>query len=268
MADFNIRGKRIIVTGGSRGIGAAATRFLASQGARVVIFDIRDDLGKAVAEDASARFSTQVSYLPVDVSKRKETVDGVDAAVKILGGLDGLISAAGILRPCPAENISEADLDQILDVNLKGTIYMNQAVFPYLRDNNNNAGGTIVNIGSDAGLDPVVNQAHYAASKGGVHSYTRTVAYEWAKYKIRVNAVVPAMRTDMVNDLLQVVPEEKRKEALEELEKWLATKIPLGGRLGDPDLDLAPVLAFLVSDSSRFVTGQLVPVNGGMGYVR
>ncbi|KAJ5759522.1 hypothetical protein N7520_006678 [Penicillium odoratum] len=256
----SLKGKRIIVTGGARGIGAAATQILAKQGAHVFILDINDDLAKALITELSTQLCTQIDYAHVDVSKKAEVVRGVAEAVKILGGLDCLIHSAGIESQSCIEDLSETDIDLVLDVNLKGTIYTNQAVFPYMKD----AGGNILNIGSDMGVDPFPGVSIYGASKGAVHSFTRSAAKEWGKYNIRVNALLPAVHTELWDEFRNSLS----PEMLGGLDQMMSEKILLGGKMGDPTRHLAPVIAFLMSDCSSFMTSQLIPVNGGLGQVR
>lgn len=256
----SIHGKRIIVTGGARGIGAAAVRAFVKEGAKVVSWDVLDDLGEKVVAEANAAGPGSASYRHVDISKRDQVFAAVEESVKELGGLDALFNIAGVERKAPAEQIPEDDLDLILNVNVKGTIFTNQAVFPHLKDH----GGVIVNFGSDAGLNPDPNAAHYSASKGAVMAFTRTAAWEWGPYGIRVNSVAPVIRTPMYEEYLaRMSPEERAAH-----EQGVAHAIRLGGKPGDPDQDLAPVLVFLASDASRFITGQVIAVNGGTSYVR
>lgn len=257
---IGIENKRIIVTGGARGIAAAAVQVFAKEGANVVSFDVSDDAGETVARAASAAGPGTVSYRHVNVSSRQEVFDGVDSAVAELGGLDALFNIAGIERQSPLEDLSEEDLDAVLDVNLKGTFFTNQAVFPHLKD----AGGSIINFGSDTGLVPNPNGAHYSASKGGVMAFTRTAAAEWGRYGIRVNSLIPAIWTSMYDEFRdRLAPDQ-----LAALDAGMAQMIPLGGKLGDPETDLAPVLVFLASDASKFITGQIISVNGGLAQVR
>jgi 2-hydroxycyclohexanecarboxyl-CoA dehydrogenase len=258
----SLKGKRFIVTGGARGIGAAAARILAVQGARLAIFDIKDELGASIAERLATEFQTHVIYLHVDVSCRTSVTEGVLAATKSLDGFDGLFHAAGIERQSPPEEmLAEADLDAILNVNIKGTVLMNQDVFPYLKDG---GGGVILNVGSDEGLDPCPWLAHYAASKGAVHSYVRAIAKGWGQFNIRVNAILPAVWTEMFDEYR----EQLSVAELEVVDQRIADRIVLGGRLGDPNEHLAPVISFLMSDCACFITGQLFPVNGGQVQVR
>jgi NAD(P)-dependent dehydrogenase (short-subunit alcohol dehydrogenase family) len=257
---IGIEGKRVVVTGGARGIGAAAVGTLVSEGARVVSFDVTDDAGTAIAEAGTAAGPGTASFRHTDVSDRAEVEASLREAHAELGGLDAVLNIAGIERRAALEDMSEAELDEMLDVNLKGIFFMCQAAFPYLRDR----GGSIVNFGSNAGLVPYPLGSHYSAAKAGVMALTRTASYEWGSYGIRVNSVAPAIWTPMYDEFRQrMSPDE-----LVEHEATMKALIPLGGRLGDPKRDLAPVLVFLVSDASRFITGQIIMVDGGAGQVR
>ncbi|KAF4153825.1 hypothetical protein CNMCM6069_000250 [Aspergillus lentulus] len=181
----SLKGKCIIITGGARGIGAAGARLLASQGAKLAIFDIRDDLGYTVAKEISSTSAVQAKYYHVDVSKK-----------------------AGISDASPCEDLTEDEVNRMVDVNLKGTIYANQAVFPYMKK----SGGSILNVGSDTGLDPFPGLAHYSASKGAVHRFTRTIAKEWGSCNIRVNALLPAAWTDLVEEhMSRMSPDESHQ---------------------------------------------------------
>jgi NAD(P)-dependent dehydrogenase (short-subunit alcohol dehydrogenase family) len=257
----NIEGKRIIVTGGARGIGEAAVRTFVAEGASVVSLDVLDDAGQQVAEAATAAGPGSATYQHLDISRRDEVFRVIDEAAGQLGGLDALCNIAGIEYNAALEDITEEDLDKILDVNVKGTFFTNQAAFPHLRDS---GGGSIVNVGSDAGLSMYPNGAHYSASKGAVMSMTRCAAGEWGKHGIRANSLVPAIWTPMYE-------EYRARMSADELamhEMVMSAMVPLGGKLGDPMVDLAPVLVFLTSDASKFITGQIISVNGGIGQVR
>jgi NAD(P)-dependent dehydrogenase (short-subunit alcohol dehydrogenase family) len=257
---FEITGKRVIITGGARGMGAATVAEFARQGAHVAIFDVREDIGHDVALGATASGPGTVSYYHVDVSSRTSVFEGVRSSVDALGGLDAMFNFAGIQRRAPVEHMTDDEWDLVFDINVKGTFHMNQAVFPHLRER----GGSIVNVGSDDALRPQINGCHYSASKGAVISFTRSVAGEWAHYGIRVNALVPAIWTPMYDEYrFAMSPDE-----LAAHDKSQLTRIPLGGRLGDAETDLAPVMVFLASSASKFITGQMIPVNGLLGWVR
>jgi NAD(P)-dependent dehydrogenase (short-subunit alcohol dehydrogenase family) len=179
------------------------------------------------------------------------------AAAAELGGIQALVHAAGIRTEARAEDLTDADWDDVLETNARATFVVNQEVFPHLREA---GGGRILNFASGAALYPYVGAAHYSASKAAVIAWTRTIAHEWGRYGIAVNAVNPAMWTPIY--------EAKRShltpEQLAAHDASMRERIPIGGRLGDPDRDLAPVLVFLLGDGARFITGQLVSVDGGM----
>ena len=244
--------RRIIVTGGASGIAAAGVRAFAREGARVASLDVADEAGERVAAAAGPT----VTYHHCDVAHRAE-VDRVFAhAVAVLGGLDVLVHAAGVERATPAEDIDDEEWDLVFAVNVKGTLYTNQAAFRHLREH----GGRILNFGSGAGIRGQRGSAHYSAAKAAVMSWTRTVAQEWGSYGITVNSIVPAIWTPMYDaHRARMSPEQL---AIHDL--TMQHVVPLGGRLGDADRDLAPVLVFLAGDGARFITGQVIAVDGGM----
>jgi NAD(P)-dependent dehydrogenase (short-subunit alcohol dehydrogenase family) len=257
---ISIDGVRVLVTGGARGIGAAAVSVLAACGARVVSFDVVDAAGRDVAENATSTGPGTAVYRHVDVARRTEVVDSVQWAVSELGGLDGLLNIAGIERRTSIEDMTEDDLEQVLAVNLKGTVFMCQAALSHLRVR----GGSIVNFGSDAGLKPYPLGAHYSSSKAAVMAFTRCAAHEWGSHGIRVNSVAPVIWTPMYDEYrARLTPEELSAHDVRR-----RAEIPLGGQQGDPVTDLAPVLVFLLSDASKFITGQIIAVNGGSLCVR
>lgn len=254
---MSLAAKRIVVTGGARGIAASAVAALARAGAAVASLDVLDEPGERIAAQATSAGPGRVSYHHCDVSQRAEVGDAFAAAVNRLGGLDALVHVAAIERRSPAEDISDEDIALTLNVNVVGTILTNQAAFPYLRDN---GGGRVINFASGAALYPYRNGAHYSASKGAVISWTRTIAHEWGRHAISANAVNPVIWTPMYEESrARYTPGE-----LADHEATMAERIPLGGRPGDPDTDLAPVLVFLLGDGARFITGQVISVDGGM----
>jgi NAD(P)-dependent dehydrogenase (short-subunit alcohol dehydrogenase family) len=254
-----LSGKRVIVAGSARGIGASAVRALAAAGAQVAALDL-EPAGEAVAQAANDAGPGAARFFRCDVSDRGQTTVAVDAAAGWMGGLDALLHIAGIQRYIPAESITDADWDLMLGVNAHGVVHTNQAAFPHLKG----AGGRIINFASAAGMNGLRGCAHYAASKGAVLAWTRTIAQEWAGYGISANAVAPGMWTPMYDTTRSRLD----PEALAAHERHMAQAVPLGGRLGDPDRDMAPVLVFLVSDAARFINGQTLAVDGGMMIVR
>lgn len=241
-----LSGKRIIVTGGAGGIGNAAATLFAREGARVgcTWHGRRPVLPDGVVLERC------------DVADRAGVQAAFDALAAALGGLDALVHAAGLHGSTPADQVVDADWDRLMDANGKGTVWTNQAAFTHLKDH----GGSIVNMGSVEGARGFAGNAVYAASRGAVMAWTRSVALEWGRYGIRVNCVAPAIATDIFHRQRDALAPEARAA----MEADLRARIPIDGTLGDPMRDLAPVLLFLVSDDARFVTGQTLPVDGGL----
>lgn len=257
---ISIEGKRIIVTGGGRGIGADTVRHLAREGARVASFDILDD-GKTVAEEAAGLGSGSVRFHKVDLANEIEVNEAVGQAAGELGGIDAIVNIAGITQVTMPQDMTGPDWDRLLAINVKGPAHMCQAAFPYLKER----GGSIINFGSDVGLrtDPP-NTTAYGATKGAVISYTRLIAAAWGEFRIRANVINPLIATPMYREFLASMSEADRKAFATKL----AGTVPLGGDLGDGETDLAPVVAFLVSDASKFITAQIIGVNGGHNHGR
>lgn len=250
---MQLRNKRIIVTGAAQGVGESTARALAREGATVVAMDIDEDRVRSTAHSISAETGGDTTFQVVDVSDRGQVFGAVAAATDHLGGLDVLVNVAGVQRAKPAEELAPEDFDFLLNVNVRGTFYTNQAAFTAMKAS---GGGHIINFGSDSGMTAIRQLGGYAATKGAVHAWTRTIALEFAQHGIRANIVVPAMKTAMT------------RAGAKEGRASVYAKVPLGGDLGDPDRDLAPVMVFLAGDGSRFMTGQTICVNGGVGMAR
>ena len=252
---MDINGKRVIVTGSASGIGASAIKALVAAGARVAGMDLADEVGQAVASAATQAGPGEARYQRCDVSRKEDVDAAFTAAVDWLGGLDALVNIAGVERKSAAESISQQDWDLMFDVNARGTLNTNQAAFVHLRER----GGRIVNFASAAGVMGVPGLAHYSAAKAAVLGWTRTAAKEWGRYGITVNAMALAMWTPMYEKFRARLDDAQ----LQAHDAMMAQQVPLGGRLGDPDRDMAPVLVFLVSDGARFITGQTIIQDGG-----
>ena len=258
---MELSGKRIIVTGGSQGIGEAAVRAYVKAGAQVFSLDMNQALGTAVAEAASAAGPGSARFLKCDVSNRAEVDAAFDAAAASMGGLDVLAHIAGVHRHAPTHDVPDETIDWIFAINVNGTIYTNGAAYRHMVGQGS---GAIINFGSESGLTAEINNAVYGASKAAVHTWTRSVAREWGPKGIRVNAVLPYVVTPMYAHFRAALSPED----LAEHDKATAEQIPLGGKFGSPDDDVAPVLVFLAGEGSRFITGQLLPVDGGLISVR
>jgi NAD(P)-dependent dehydrogenase (short-subunit alcohol dehydrogenase family) len=250
----DIDGLRIIVTGGASGMGEALVKDFARHGAKVVSLDITDEAGQEIAAAAGA------GYVHCDVSDEASVVAAFASVAALLGGLDVLVHAAGIAPGAPADQITLSGWEKVFAVNARGTFLTNQAAFGYLKE----CGGRIINFASAAGISGLPNKAHYSATKGAVIAWTRTIAREWGSYGITANCIAPAIETPMYLKTRSLMS----AEALAALDAKLAADMPLDGKLGDPDRDLAPVLRFLAGPGSRFITGQIFAVDGGLTMVR
>ena len=253
---MSIEGKKIIVTGSASGMGEATLKAYVQAGASVIGMDVSDDTGGLICENANKDGPGKCSYLHVDVSDKSSVSDAFANANDILGGLDVLAHPAAIQRSSDASEVSVEDWDLMFAINVKGTMLTNQIAQSYMKFN---GGGSIINFGSISGLRPEPAASAYSAAKGAVHSWTRTAAGSWGKDNIRVNAILPAIATPMYRAARERSSEEENLAS-----HWRnSVPIALGQEYGDPEKDLAPVMVFFASDASKFITGQLIPVDGG-----
>jgi len=248
MEGFSLVGKVALVTGGGRGLGRGIALALAEAGADVAIASrTRSDL-EAVAGEIEAK-GRRARVVVGDVSAPREAHRLVEEAVGWRGRLDVLVNAAGVNRRIPSLEVREEDWDWILGVNLKGTFFVCQAAGEVMV---NQGKGSIINIASLLSAVGIPTLAPYAASKTGVVGLTRVLAAEWGPHGVRVNAIAPGyFRTKMTEGLFSDP-------------KWverLKRQVPLG-REGFPE-DLSGAAVFLASDASRYITGQVIYVDGG-----
>ncbi|EQB06176.1 SDR family NAD(P)-dependent oxidoreductase [Sphingobium baderi] len=251
--------KKIVVTGCAQGIGASAVQAFVREGAEVFAMDIDPEGGRSVVERANAKGPGNAHFIACDVGDRTAVDAAFDAAVAKMGRLDVLAHIAGVHRHAATHDVPDDTLEWIFNINVNGTIYTNGAAYRHMPE-----GGAIINFGSESGLTAEINNAVYGASKAAVHTWTRSVAREWGKRGIRVNAVLPYIVTPMYERFREALSPED----LTAHDKATAEQIPLGGKFGNADTDLAPVLVFLASEGARFITGQLIPVDGGLISVR
>lgn len=262
---MQLEGKRIIVAGGSRGIGAATVKIYVREGAQVVFCGTNDARGKQTEDEANAQEGAlgHATFLHCDIGDRAQVDAFFDDAVKLLGGLDVLANVAGIESNNAAVAYEDEQIDRLVNVNLKGTIYTNQAAYRIFK--RDGVEGSIINYSSDTALVGMPSGAVYAASKAAVLGWSRSVAIEWGQESnVRTNCVNPTIQTEMYKQWLetadpQLVAYHKQK---------LKTTYPIDGAMGDADRDCAPVMVFLASDASRYVNGQVICVNGGAYMVR
>jgi 3-oxoacyl-[acyl-carrier protein] reductase len=246
----DLAGKRILVTGGSTGIGAAAAKALAAKGA-VIALHYNASEAEANAVAAAIRDAGGTCHLVRgDLTRRGEPRRVVEEASRALGGLDVLINNAGsLVKRVPFEELDDAIVDSIFDLNVRSVIAACQAALPHLE---RAGGGSIINVGSIAGIGGGGPGASiYGASKGFVHNLTRHLAGLYATKNIRVNAVAPGV----IDTPFHAATPPERKEAMR-------ATVPMG-RLGTAE-DCAGTFLFLASDSmSGYITGQTIHVNGG-----
>ena len=246
MSEVKFEGQVALVTGASRGIGAAIALELAQKGLRVT--------GTATSDEGAARISHALAAFPDCVGRKLDVNDGVaaealvDSLVAEHGGLQVLVNNAGITRDMLAMRLKDSDWDAVLDTNLKAVFRMSRAV---MRTMMKQRYGRIINITSVVGASGNAGQVNYAAAKAGVAGMTRALARELASRNITVNCIAPGfIETDMTSRL----PEEQQKALL--------GQIPLG-HLGKPQ-DIAHAVAFVASPQAAYITGQEIHVNGGM----
>jgi 3-oxoacyl-[acyl-carrier protein] reductase len=247
----NLEGRRILITGAATGIGLAALRTFAAAGAQLAAVFRSSPPPEDVARSAT--------WTQCDLTDRDAVFATFDAAAAKLGGLDVLLHCAGVWAPATPSDLAPEDLAHSMAANLDSTVFTNQAAYAHMRT----AGGAIINIGSSEGVAGSPISVHYAMAKGAVHTWTRSAARAWGPDRVTVNAVAPCVDTTNANRL-----REHLGRGGEDGDALLAARmkalIPLGGAFGDAERDLAPVLAFLSSDDARFITGQLIAVDGGM----
>jgi len=237
-----------IVTGGGRGIGRAVCLALAGEGSDVIITDIASQTAREVSEEIQSMGRRGLPF-EMDVSKSDQVKKMVGAALSSFGRIDILVNVAGIFLRSPIEDVSEQDWDKVVAVNLKGTFLCSQAVG---KEMIKQGGGSIVNFASVAAHTPQINLGAYSPSKAGVLLLTKIMAVEWAKYKIRVNALSPGpISTPMTDSIYNT----------ERLKKGRAKAVPMD-RFGTPE-EVAKAVLFLASDDASYITGHALSIDGG-----
>ena len=249
---MRLAGKTALITGASQGIGRSTALTLAREGADIVINHYPDAEGvhrrnaDAVAAEIAA-LGRRTLVVGADVAQEEAAANMFAQAVQVFDGIDILVNNAGILRDATLRNLTREHWDEVLDVNLGSMFNCAKPAAIHMRERET---GSIVNIASVIGLTGNFGQTNYAAAKAGAIGFTKSLARELARYGVRVNAVAPGfMDTDMTRTIDPEIKENIRKQ------------IPLG-HFGTAE-DIADAILFLVSDEARYITGEVLSVNGG-----
>ena len=247
---MRLKGKVAIVTGAGGGFGEGIAREFVNQGAKVIVADLSGDAARRVL----AELGPSAAAIEGDVSKGDDVKAMVEAALGVFGGLDIVVNNAGTThRNQPMLNVDEETFDRVYAVNVKSIYWMSQHAIPVLRAQGR--GGSIINISSTAGIRPRPGLVWYNGTKGAVNTMTQCMALELAPDNIRVNAICPVLGRTGLTELFMGQPNDPEVQA-----KFMAS-IPLG-RMSTP-ADIANACVWLGEDSSSFITGVLLPVDGG-----
>ncbi len=249
MDRFRIDGRVAVVTGGSRGLGRAIAEALASAGADVALTARQLESALRAAEEIARSTNRNALPLAVDVTVKSSVERMVEQVVSVLGRIDILVNNAGVNIRGPIEELSEDDWDAVVDTNLKGPWLCCRAVAPVMKSRK---WGRVINVSSMLGEISLPGRTPYASSKGGLTLLTKTLALEWAKDGINVNALCPGpFATEINTPLLNDPAARAQMEANVPLARW-----------GDP-VELGPAAVFLASEASSFMTGATLFVDGG-----
>jgi 3-oxoacyl-[acyl-carrier protein] reductase len=234
-----------VVTGGNRGIGWQVVTKLASEGANLVIVDLNQDNG--VPLDDTSDLANQIWSLKVDITSKSDVEEAFQKIHQKFGRIDVLVNCAGINAPGKIIELTEAQWDRMMAVNVKGTLFCCQAVYNIMA---NQKYGKIINLSSISGKRAGAAGVHYSVSKAAVIMLTRCLARELAEFQVNVNAIAPAFTDTPMNSYFTPAQVQKTTK-----------NIPLG-RIAVPE-EMANVIAFLASEDSSFITGEVINVNGG-----
>ncbi|MGH3261813.1 MAG: SDR family NAD(P)-dependent oxidoreductase [Trebonia sp.] len=238
---FDFTGRTVLVTGAARGVGRAVGEHFHAAGATVYLVDNDAEAVKSAAAE------TGTTGLVADVSRTDQVADVVARVIGDTGRIDVLVNNAGILRDGVVWKLTDEAYDEVMGVHAGGTFRFTRAAVPYFRSQ---GGGRIINVTSHTGLHGNPGQSNYAMAKAGIIGFTKTTAKELARFGVTVNAISPNAQTRMVSS----IPEDKRA--------LLTAATPMG-RFADAS-EMAAAVAFLASDEASYITGVVLPVDGGI----
>ena len=248
---FSLAGKTALITGGGSGLGLAVAEAFAQYGAAVAVVDVDEAAAREVADSIEAAGGRAIA-VRCDVADQAQVVTAVASTAKALGDIHILFSNAGIGDRAPAEEMTLEQWQRVLDINLSGAWYFDQAVGVHMIERG--IKGSIINTSSITSLVGITTgNANYAATKGALNALTRTLAIEWARYGIRVNAIAPThVKTALIEQKMKDDPA---------LAEFFLNNIPLG-RMGTPE-DIAGAAIYLASEAGALVSGHVLVVDGG-----
>jgi 2-hydroxycyclohexanecarboxyl-CoA dehydrogenase len=253
---IDLSGKTAVITGGARGIGRAIVELAAAAGADVVIADLREDEAKNTAADIVRQSGRRIEAIQTDVASLDSVQKMRDEALARFGKIDILVNNAGWDQLSPFLKTKPEFWDRVIAINYKGAIHTCYSFLPHMAERKS---GSIVNVSSDSARVGSFGEAIYAGAKAAVIAFSKTIAREHARDSIRVNVVCPGLvETGLVDEMNQ---EEFARKILGSI----VNHIPLK-RFAKPE-EIAPMVLFLASDAARYMTGQVISVNGGLTMV-
>ena len=246
---MQLKGKKALITGGSRGIGRSIAIAYAKEGADVLVnYNSNDTAAKQVVSEIE-KLGQKGIAVQADVASFQSAKEMVEACVDKLGGIDILVNNAGVSKPSMLLKMKEKDWDAIIDIHLKAAFNTSQAAGLQMKEQKY---GKIINVISTAGIFGTIGQINYASAKAGIIGFTKSASRELGRYNINVNVICPGItKTEMTNKL----------QTDEKLKKIYEARIQLG-RFADPE-EIAPAFVFLASDNASYITGQVLGVDGG-----
>ncbi len=253
---IDVTDRSVIVTGGARGIGKAIVQTFAQAGADVVIGDFRLEEAQATALEISEATGRRVVAVRTDVTQFEDAQNLCEEAVRLFGKIDVLVNNAGWDKLMPFVKTTPELWEQIISINFRGVIHTCHAVLPYLAERKQSS---IVNLSSDAARVGSFGEAIYAGSKAAIIAFSKTLAREHARDNIRVNVVCPGLvETPLIEEMRQ-------DEFTGKILNSIVNHIPFK-RFGQPE-EIAPMVVFLASEAARYITGQVISINGGLNMV-